>query len=80
MNNRRQNVRTRTARPARIVYDYRSVVACTICDLSPDGAGLEVSIFVPVPDTFDLITERDDDARTCRVIWRTTNRMGVWFR
>ena len=79
MDNRRNHRRNPISQAARIVYGDRSVIDCLICDLSIAGAGLEVSILVPIPGTFDLIT-RYDDAHTCRVVWRTSDRMGVSFQ
>ena len=80
MDNRRNHLRIPISRPARIIYGDCSIVDCIVCDLSVSGAGLQVSILIPIPGTFDLITKHDHDAHTCRVVWRTRDRMGVSFQ
>ena len=69
-----------TARRARILFNYRHVIDCTICELSGGGACLEMTNTLLIPDTFDLITDREDNAHVCRVIWRDHGRMGVAFQ
>jgi len=77
---RRRHPRTTAAEPARIVFDYRSVHACTIRDVSPDGACLRLDPGIAIVDTFDLISDGGNDAHICRLIWRSKDRIGVAFR
>ena len=76
---RRRFKRIPAALPARIVFNYRSVLACTLRDVSAAGAGLEVDAGAAIPDRFDLISVDGDDAHTCRLVWRAKDRMGVAF-
>ena len=63
---------------ARIVFNYRYVVDCTIRDQSSSGASLQVASSLAIPDTFDLIGE-GDAAHACRVVWRKPDRLDVSF-
>jgi hypothetical protein len=64
--------------PARILCNYRSVVACVIRDISAGGACLELDPAAALPEEFDLIPT-GNDARSCRVVWRYSGRLGVAF-
>lgn len=48
---------------------------CVVLNLSEGGACLEVRD--PLPNSFVLVL--DDVFRTCRVVWRRSNRIGVEF-
>ncbi|HKA70435.1 MAG TPA: PilZ domain-containing protein [Xanthobacteraceae bacterium] len=76
---RRQYSRAVTGTPARILCNYRSVLACTIHDISAGGACLVLDPSVALPERFDLIPGRGDDPRACRVVWRFSDRVGVAF-
>ena len=76
---RRQHSRMLTGEPARILCNYRSVLACTIRDISASGACLELDPGIAIPERFDLIPAGGDDPRACRVIWRLSDRVGVAF-
>jgi len=79
MIDRRRYSRILTEEPARILCNYRSVLACMIRDISAGGACLELDPVVAIPDQFDLIPNRGDDPHACRVIWRFSDRVGVAF-
>jgi hypothetical protein len=76
---RRRHQRFPTAEPARIVFNSRALLTCTIRDTSVGGACLEVSSEAAVPATFDLIPNASD-AHVCRVVWRIDGRVGVTFQ
>ena len=76
---RRQYSRVAAGTPARILCNYRSVLACTIRDISAGGACLELDPGIAIPERFDLIPGRGDDPRACRVVWRFSDRVGVAF-
>jgi hypothetical protein len=76
---RRKHHRARASEPARIMYNFRSVLGCTILNVGDGGACLEMPAVSPVPDTFDLIRQQPADAHACRVIWRDHARLGVAF-
>ena len=53
---------------------------CLIVDMSETGAQLEVSPETKISDEFLLlIGSQTAVRRRCRVVWRSTNRIGVGF-
>lgn len=71
--------RQRTLKGARIVFNGgRSTIDCTVRNLSPSGAKLDVASVVGIPNSFDL--SFDGQLRACRVIWRSLKQLGVEFR
>ena len=75
----RNTPRRTTLKGGRIVFNAgRSTINCTVRNLSPKGAKLQVSSVVGIPETFDLLL--DGHARQpCRVAWRTLKELGVEF-
>jgi hypothetical protein len=77
---RRRNARARTLKSARIVFNHhRSVIDCTVRDLSPLGACLKVASAIGIPEEFDVIFDADHSIRPCRVIWHKETQLGVAF-
>jgi hypothetical protein len=65
--------------PARIVTNNgKSVLVCTIHDLSSSGAGLEVGPTSGLPSQFWLESETLPRTR-CRLVWAGQSRIGVRF-
>jgi hypothetical protein len=61
---------------------FRSLGASIDCltrNLSDTGASLQVESQSGIPDTFELFITDDKSRRTCRVVWRSANRIGVAF-
>jgi hypothetical protein len=80
MEERRAVQRTKVLRNAKIIQDHRApVISCTVKDLSNRGACLAVASTYLLPDTFELTFEHGRSRRTCRVVWRTNDKMGVAF-
>jgi len=52
---------------------------CTVRDMSPGGASIEVADAMNVPDRFSLVLEMESAARKCSVIWRRERQLGVTF-
>jgi hypothetical protein len=50
---------------------------CIVHNLSDTGAHLQIK--GPVPKTFDLVIDGDGVSRSCCVVWRNANRVGVKF-
>jgi hypothetical protein len=59
--------------------DRRSVLDCTIRNLSPEGACLQVESLVGVPPAFDLLIDGEEAPRPCRLVWHSHDRAGVEF-
>jgi len=56
-----------------------ATVNCTVRNLSKTGACLLVTSPIGIPDEFELVLDRDEQPRRCRLAWRSTDRIGVEF-
>jgi PilZ domain len=79
MDQRRQT-RARTLKSARILFnDHRSVIDCTVRNLSPTGACLNVASALGIPERFDVMFDSDQTVRACRMVWHKEKQLGVEF-
>jgi len=77
---RRRQPRARTLKAARILFNqHHSVIDCTVRNLSPEGACLNVASALGIPERFDVIFEADHSIRPCRVVWHKEKQLGVEF-
>lgn len=76
---RRGVLRRRTLKAGSIRFGQGAAYDCRVRNLSPAGAMLEVAGQLGIPDAFMLVIEADHFRQNCRVIWRTTTRLGVAF-
>jgi len=77
---RRESHRSRTYRGGKILFNNRrSVIDCTIRNLSHEGACLQVESVVGVPAEFDLLIDGEEAPRPCRLRWQSDHRVGVEF-
>jgi hypothetical protein len=77
---RRRLKRTRVLRNAKIIVPRRSpVISCTVQNITGGGACLKLAHTFGVPDTFELTFEHGRTRRSCRVIWRTSDKLGIQF-
>ena len=80
MEERRQVTRHRTLKSGKIVIQaHRSVVDCTVRNLSTQGALLMVASLAGIPEKFDLLLDANHEQHACRVAWRGEDRLGVEF-
>jgi hypothetical protein len=80
MDDRRTVTRTRVVRSAKIIVPRRSpVIHCTVQNITSGGACLKLANTYGVPETFDLTFEHGRTRRSCRVVWRTNDKLGVAF-
>lgn len=56
---------------------YREI--CTVRDMSPAGASIELADPTNVPDRFTLVLEMESASRKCAVTWRKDRQIGVRF-
>ena len=56
-----------------------SSTRCRVVNLSDAGAAIEVPDAAHVPNSFQLMMERDRSVRHCRIAWIKRNRIGVEF-
>jgi hypothetical protein len=76
---RRKHYRVRWNAPATIYdVDQHLERPCVLSDLSAGGAKLSGVRANTIPDEFRLRTP-DGDRRTCHVVWRTDDQLGVRF-
>jgi hypothetical protein len=81
MSERRQEQRQWTLKTAKIKsLDIWSDIDCAILDISDGGARILLPVGVDPPDTFDLAVDPDGQAKLCRVVWKSGNRIGVSFQ
>ncbi len=77
---RRAVKRTRVLRSAKIIVPRRSpVIHCTVQNITSGGACLKLANTYGVPETFHLTFEHGRTRRSCRVVWRTNDKLGVTF-
>jgi hypothetical protein len=75
---RRNERRTRTLKSATIAFNLgRSVIDCTVRNISPRGALIEVQSVVGVPMQFEMIMDHGATRRACTVRWHTERMIGV---
>jgi hypothetical protein len=79
MEEKRKHPRTEINEPA-YVSSAGSVMHCTVRNISPEGAAIDVDEPAFVPARFRLVMANDPSyVRECRVAWIQKNRMGLTF-
>jgi hypothetical protein len=77
---RRERQRTRVLRNAKIIAPgFSSMMHCTVQDITGRGACLTVADTYGMPQTFELTFEQGHTRRSCRVVWRSRDRLGIAF-
>jgi hypothetical protein len=77
---KRKHPRQLTLKTAKIHFDLQGEERdCAIVDISEGGACVMVEDDAVVPDSFDLTLDRDGLTRSCKVVWRAANRLGLSF-
>jgi hypothetical protein len=79
MEERRKETRRRTFKAGKIMIDGKSIIDCKVRNLTYRGACLEVGSPVGITDTFELSIPVDNLTRKCRVRWRKSNQIGIFF-
>jgi hypothetical protein len=54
-------------------------IECLVCNMSPSGASIEIKGTVCIPESFNLMIDSEQIDKTCRVVWRKYQRIGVAF-
>ena len=78
MEEKRKHQRTEINEPA-YVSAGGSVMRCTVKNISPEGAAIDVDNPAFVPEQFRLVMASDSSTRDCTVIWIQQKRIGVAF-
>jgi hypothetical protein len=78
MDERRASPRRRVLKPGRIVFnDNRSVINCTVRNVSETGALLKVENALNIPSEFTL--RFDQSSASCRMVRRSLAEIAVAF-
>jgi hypothetical protein len=75
---KRDSPRHRIMKPGMIGFDGSGVV-CLVCNVSQSGAAIEVKGNIGIPESFNLMVESEQINKSCRVVWRKYQRLGVAF-
>lgn len=70
--------RHRVFKGGMITFD-NSGIACTVRNMSADGAAIDIDSPVSLPQSFTLSISRDNFVRNCRTVWRSDRRIGLAF-
>jgi len=78
MEEKRISPRRRVMNPGTIGFNG-SGVECLVCNLSESGAAIELKGAIYVPESFNLTVDSERIDKSCRVVWRKYQRLGVIF-
>jgi hypothetical protein len=78
MDERRRHSRTEINEPG-LVSAGGSVMRCTVRNISPEGAAIEVENPAFVPARFRLVMNNGSTVHECSVAWIQQKRIGVAF-
>jgi ribosomal protein L19 len=56
-----------------------SGIACTVRNMSDNGAAIDLESPVILPQSFTLSISRNNFVRNCRTVWRNDKRIGLAF-
>lgn len=77
---KRHDQRRRTFKGGKILFNQdRSVIDCTVKNLSEGGAALLVESTIGIPAEFNLLISPDHVLKACKVVWKTDTQIGVSF-
>jgi hypothetical protein len=79
MTEQRATQRSRTLKSGTISFDRAAGIDCIVRNISDEGACLEVTSPLGIPDEFSLVIKPDSLFRKCRIVWRSARRIGVRF-
>jgi hypothetical protein len=76
---KRATPRSRTLKSGTISFDRAAGIDCVVRNISDEGACLEVTSPLGIPEEFKLVIKPDGLFRECRIMWRSAKRIGVRF-
>jgi len=78
----RQSPRQTVNRPAWVDLGAQGAKHdCVLVDISDTGARLELAAPAAMPETFRLLLSAGGEVRReCRIVWRSSNQVGVQFQ
>lgn len=75
---KRATPRHKVLKGATIAFDGNGV-ACTVRNLSSQGAALDFASSLSLPPSFTLVIESNRFVRRCHPVWSREKRIGVAF-
>lgn len=79
MNERRTSPRRRVLKQGTLAFGSGGGSACTVRNLSSNGARIEIESPVGMPQSFTLVIATDHFVRHCHSVWSSNRRIGVAF-
>jgi len=77
----RAEFRRRTLKSGKIIFnDQKSVIDCTIRNLSEKGCQIIVTTNADLPMVFELLLPTSGERYQCEIIWQKLNEAGVKFK
>lgn len=71
--------RHRVLKRGTLAFDGGGGLDCTVRNISPNGARIDIASPVGVPESFTLVIEADHFMRHCHAVWSSEQRIGVAF-
>jgi hypothetical protein len=71
--------RHRVLKGGTLAFSGGGGVDCTVRNISSNGARVDISSPVGLPEAFTLVIETDHFVRHCHAVWSSEQRIGVAF-
>jgi PilZ domain len=71
--------RHRVLKGGTLAFSGGGGVDCTVRNISPNGARVDIANPVGLPEAFTLVIETDHFVRHCHAVWSSERRIGVAF-
>jgi hypothetical protein len=71
--------RHRVLKGGTLAFSGGGGVDCTVRNISSNGARVDISSPVGLPEDFTLVIETDHFIRRCHAVWSSEQRIGVAF-
>jgi hypothetical protein len=76
---RRIHARHRVFKGGRLAFNSGGSVECTVRNISPSGARVDVTSPIALPEQFTLLIHADQFKRRCHPVWTHETHIGVAF-
>jgi PilZ domain len=76
---RRAHARHRVFKGGRLAFSSGGSVECTVRNISPAGARVDVTSPMALPEHFTLLIDTDHFKRRCHPVWTNDTRVGLAF-
>jgi hypothetical protein len=76
---KRRVQRTRVEKSAQIILSREPVILCVVTNLTNLGACLRLDSAGNIPTAFGLSLDNRRTIRSCEVVWRVNDHLGVTF-